>query len=83
MVVNTYGISVGILKIRWRLYLVYIIWIVIELVIVYFFFVATAGKTLEEIKEIFEAPNPRKFSTMKTKAQIYRETGAVVNVDDV
>jgi MFS family permease len=83
MVVNTYGISVGILKIGWKLYLVYIVWIVIELVIIYFFFVETAGKTLEEMNDIFEAPNPRKASTMKTKVQIDRETGAVVNVDDV
>jgi len=83
MVVNTYGISVGILKIGWKLYLVYIIWIVIELVIIYFFFVETAGKTLEEMNEIFDAPNPRKFSTMKTRVKIDRETGAVVNIDDV
>lgn len=44
MVVNTYGISVGIEVIKWRLYLVYIVWIVIELLIIYFFFVETAGK---------------------------------------
>lgn len=36
MVVNTYGISVGIEKIGWKLYLVYIGWICVELVIIYF-----------------------------------------------
>jgi len=82
MVVNTYGISVGIAKIGWKLYLVYIVWIVVELVVIYFFFVETAGKTLEEMNEIFEAPNPRKFSTMKTRAVIDRGTGAVVKIDD-
>jgi len=34
MVVNTYGISVGIAKIGWKLYIVYIVWICIELVTV-------------------------------------------------
>jgi len=82
MVVNTYGISIGIEKIGWKLYLVYIAWIVIELVIIYFFFVETAGKTLEEMKEIFDAPNPRKASTKKTKIQVDQGTGTVLKVDD-
>lgn len=109
MVVNTYGISVGIEKIGWKLYLVYIGWICVELVIIYFvsccflrplflplwvprndthvntffflqFFVETAGKTLEELKQIFEAPNPRKASTRKTKVAM-AEGGQVVHVD--
>ncbi|KAK8084251.1 lactose permease [Apiospora hydei] len=81
MVVNTYGISVGMEKIQWRLYLVYIGWICVELVIIYFFFVETAGKTLEEMTEIFEAPNPRKASTRKVKVEVDR-AGRVVGVDD-
>lgn len=131
MVVNTYGISVGIEKIGWKLYLVYIGWICVELVIIYFvsfffflfsffgggfgsvclqehyshyyeqqqrqqhgtinctnvnclfflqFFVETAGKTLEELKQIFEAPNPRKASIRKTKVAM-AEGGQVVHVD--
>lgn len=80
MVVNTYGISVGIEKIGWKLYLVYIGWIVFEIVIIYFFFVETAGKTLEELGEIFEAKNPRKASTMRTKIAV-DETGNVLNIE--
>lgn len=80
MVVNTFGISVGIQKIGWKLYLVYIGWIVVELVIIYFFFVETAGKTLEEMGEIFDAPNPRKASTKKTAIAV-DERGNVLNVD--
>jgi len=81
MVVNTYGISVGIDKIGWKLYLVYIAWLCVEIVIIYFFFVETAGKTLEEMGEIFNAPNPRKASTMKTKVEI-DERGQVVHLDE-
>lgn len=80
MIVNTYGISVGIDEIGWKLYLVYIVWIVIEIIVMYFFFPETGGKTLEELSVIFEAPNPRKESTRKTKVQI-REGGHVVEVD--
>ncbi|KAH7322999.1 lactose permease [Stachybotrys elegans] len=80
MVVNTYGISEGMATIGWRLYLVYIIWIVVEIVVIYFFFVETAGKTLEEMSEIFEAKNPRKESTKKHKVTV-DQGGNVVHVD--
>ncbi|GIK01960.1 hypothetical protein Aspvir_006003 [Aspergillus viridinutans] len=67
IMVNTYGVSIGISEIGWKLYLVYIIWIVVEMVIIYFFFVETAGKTLEELREVFEAKNPRKASVQNLK----------------
>jgi hypothetical protein len=38
MVVNTFGVSIAIEKIGWKLYLIYICWQVIELVVVYVFF---------------------------------------------
>jgi hypothetical protein len=97
MVVNTYGISVGIANIGWKLYLVsalynqrevsfqtytiqvYIGWICIELVIIYYFFVETAGKTLEELSEIFEAKNPRKASTKKVQVAM-DASGHIVDV---
>ena len=81
MVVNTYGISVGIEKIKWKLYLVFIAWICIELVVIYFFFVETAGKTLEELKEIFEAPNPRNASLKRAKVEI-DDRGQIHNVQE-
>ena len=80
MVVNTYGISVGIAAIGWKLYLVYIGWIIFEIVIIYLFFVETAGKTLEELSEIFEARNPRKESTKRTLVVVDRR-GSVVRVE--
>ncbi|KAH8763596.1 lactose permease [Diaporthe sp. PMI_573] len=80
MVVNTYGIAVGIEAIAWRLYIIYCVWIAIEMVVIYFFFVETAGKTLEELGEIFEAPNPRKASTKKVRVGL-DEDGRVVGVE--
>lgn len=80
MVVNTYGISVGIEAIAWRLYIVYCVWIAIEMAIIYFFFVETAGKTLEELGSIFEADNPRKESTKKVKVGL-DEAGRIVGVE--
>ena len=52
----------------------------VEIVVVWAFFVETAGKTLEEMGEIFAAPNPRKASTKKTKVAT-NESGEVTAVD--
>ena len=97
MVINTYGISEGMAKIGWKLceyspshYLsmllikldiVYCCWILVEIVIIYFFAVETAGKTLEELSSIFEAKNPRKESTRKAKIEV-DQGGHVVNVEE-
>jgi hypothetical protein len=53
----------------------------INLLTVLRFFVETAGKTLEELKEIFEAPNPRKASTKRSKVEM-TESGQVLRVHD-
>ncbi|TLS24323.1 hypothetical protein PpBr36_09069 [Pyricularia pennisetigena] len=79
MIVNTYGIAVGMEAIQWKLYLVYIAWISIEIAIIYFFAVETAGKTLEELGSIFEAPNPRKASTQKTRIEV-DEAGNILSM---
>ncbi|KAL5389684.1 hypothetical protein DPSP01_002179 [Paraphaeosphaeria sporulosa] len=81
IMVNTFGISVGIAKIQWKLYLVYIAWIVVEMVVIYFFFVETAGKTLEELKYIFDSKNPRKESVKKVRVAV-DESGHVLGVGD-
>ena len=48
-----------------------------SMVIIYFFFVETKGRTLEELDAIFEAKNPRKASTMKTtlRHRVVKEEG--------
>lgn len=79
IVVNVYGISIGIGAIKWRLYLVYLIWITIEIIIIYFVFPETGGKTLEELTSIFEAKNPRKESLRKITVHI-EEEGRVVPI---
>ncbi|KAG7145717.1 Lactose permease like protein [Verticillium longisporum] len=70
VMVNSYGISVGMEKIGWKLYIIYIAWICVEVVIIFFFFVETADKTLEELKVVFDAPNPRNESTKSTTVTV-------------
>jgi len=53
--INPYGFE-G-LKPTYKFYCVYNVWIVFELIFVYFFYVETKGPTLEEIAKIFDGPN--------------------------
>ncbi|RDW88017.1 MFS sugar transporter-like protein [Coleophoma cylindrospora] len=57
--VNNYGISVGINKIGYKIWCVYIVYNTIQLVLSYFVFPETFGLSLEEIDTIFETPGVR------------------------
>ncbi|KAK0188147.1 general substrate transporter [Armillaria mellea] len=60
--INTFGLPVALERIKWKTYLIFTIWDTFECVMIYFFVVETKGLTLEEISEVFEQPNPRKYS---------------------
>lgn len=62
---NTFVPPVAMSKIGWRFYFFYICWDVLEIIVIYFFFVETAGRTLEELDEAFSAKDPVKASLRK------------------
>ncbi|KAM0326570.1 hypothetical protein ACHAQA_006439 [Verticillium albo-atrum] len=80
---NTFGVSVGIKEIGWKLYVIYICWIAIEIILIFFLFVETKGKTLEELAVVFESKNPRKASTQKTKIALDEDGHVLGKVEDM
>lgn len=70
--VNTFAAPVALAEIKYWFYVFFVFWDVFEFVFIYFFFVETAGRTLEELDAVFEAKNPRKASTRK---RLQHETG--------
>ena len=48
----------------------FIFWDIFEFAFIYFLFVETKNRTLEELTEIFAAKNPVKFSLQKTEVKI-------------
>ena len=64
-------------KISYYFYLVFVFWDLIEAVVIYFFFVETKGRTLEELNEVFEAPNPVKRSLEKPDTETVARTVAM------
>jgi len=76
--INTFGLPVALGKIGWHVYLIFLLWDVFEVVIIYLFVVETKQFTLEEISEIFEAPNPRAYSEKLQKLRIENQNSRTV-----
>lgn len=76
--VQTYGISVGISKIGYKIWVVYIVYNTIQLILSYFVFPETSGLSLEEIDAVFETPgvSPVKMSLDIEKAKKERMAAA-------
>ncbi|QGN15745.1 lactose permease [Kluyveromyces marxianus] len=71
--VNQFAAPKAMKNIKYWFYVFYVFFDIFEFIIVYFFFVETKGKTLEELAAVFEAPNPRKASTDPVFAAQVRE----------
>ncbi|KAL9948964.1 hypothetical protein ACHAP6_007620 [Verticillium nonalfalfae] len=52
-------------NIGYYFYIFFVFWDIFEGVVIYFFFPETKRRTLEELDEVFDAPNPVKKSLMK------------------
>lgn len=67
--VQTYGISVGISKVGYKIWVVYIVYNTVQLILSYFVFPETSGLSLEEIDAVFETPGVR---PVKMSLDIYK-----------
>lgn len=56
-------------QIGYWFYVFFVFWDLFEFVFIYFFYVETSKRTLEELDAIFEAPDPRKASSYKPRVQ--------------
>jgi hypothetical protein len=74
---SNYVNPIGLKNISWKLYIYYDIWLAIIFLVVYFFFVETAGPTLEELAYLFDGPEMQEKATleMKEKNDMINEIG--------
>ncbi|KAL1986761.1 hypothetical protein VTN96DRAFT_5626 [Rasamsonia emersonii] len=63
---------IGLANIGWRFYIYYCVWVALIFLIVYFFFVETAGPTLEELTYIFEGKE-EKLPVTQEIAEVKRD----------
>ena len=80
-VLNTYVPPIAIANSGWKYYILYIVWDAFGVVIIYFFFVETKGRSLEELDYLFESPSPVKES-LKLRTAAVLDNGNVKLVDE-
>jgi len=68
--VNQFGFPVALANIKWKTYIVFIVWCAIQAIVIYFIVPETKNRTLEELDEIFKAKNPMKASIVKKKLEL-------------
>ena len=62
---NTFVTEIAFTGAGWSYYFLFIFWDVFEVIFIYFLFVETRHRTLEELGEIFRAKRPIKASLAK------------------
>ncbi|KAJ5490145.1 Major facilitator superfamily domain general substrate transporter [Penicillium expansum] len=80
LLVNQFGVGNAIDVIGWHTYIILAGWNIVQGVFIYFFAVETNNRTLEELTEIFDAPNPRKKSTESQQVLVSDTANQVVEV---
>lgn len=67
MLINQFAYPIAMQTIKWKLYIVFAVWCPVQAFVVWLFIPETKNRTLEEIDDIFNAPNPRNASLVKKK----------------
>ncbi|KUJ19850.1 MFS sugar transporter-like protein [Mollisia scopiformis] len=80
--VNQFGFPVALANIKWKTYLVFMVWCAIQAIIIYFLIPETKNRTLEELDEIFKAKNPMKASIAKKKVNLDADAN-IIGVEDL
>jgi len=77
---NTFVTGIAFTGAGWKYYFLFIFWDILEVIVIYFLFVETSNRTLEELSEIFQAKSPVKASLKKT--EIVVSGNAVTEIHD-
>ncbi|KAL4784911.1 MFS general substrate transporter [Aspergillus varians] len=82
LLVNQFGIGNAMDAIGWHTYILLAAWNVVQAAVIWYFAVETSGRTLEELTEVFEAPNPRKKSVEAGRRVVLDADGQVLGVKE-
>lgn len=72
---NTFVTGIAFTGAGWKYYFLFIFWDCLEFAFIYFFFVETKNRTLEELTEIFRGRNRVKRSIQKTEVVVQGTAG--------
>ncbi|TFK96723.1 hexose transporter [Pterulicium gracile] len=68
LIFNQYVNPIALKDLEWKYYIVYDVWLLVELIFVYFYIVETKGKTLEETAALFDGDDADKLANIASEA---------------
>lgn len=63
---NTFVTGIAFTNAGWKYYFLFVFWDIFEFLVIYFLFVETSQRTLEELTVFFRSKNPVKASKRRT-----------------
>jgi len=75
--VNQFGFPVALANIKWKTYIVFLVWCLVQAGIIYFLMPETKNRTLEELDDIFSSKNPVKASIEKKRLGLDAQNNVV------
>lgn len=83
-ILNQYVNPIGLERIGWKFYFVYIVILVIEVLCIWFVFVETKGLTLEEVGHLLDGPDGLHIDEITSRAEDeLKEAVVTEHVDNV
>ncbi|KAE8145821.1 general substrate transporter, partial [Aspergillus avenaceus] len=76
---NTFVTGIAFSGAGWKYYFLFVFWDTFEFIIIYFLFVETSKRTLEELSAIFQQKNPVKASLKKDEVFVAGDEAMVMN----
>lgn len=70
---NQFAWPIALANIGWRTYIIFTVWCAIQSAAMYVFMPETRKRTLEELDQVFAAPNPVKASLEPTAVKVWHE----------
>lgn len=70
---TTYAFPVGLQNLKWKFYLIWVPWVLVEIFVVWIAFPETKGPSLEEISIIFDGPQAGGLDVEKLGLEVEQE----------
>ncbi|KAF2756377.1 general substrate transporter [Pseudovirgaria hyperparasitica] len=70
MLINQFAYPIALEQVKWKLYILFAVWCPVQALVIWLFIPETKNRTLEELDDIFNSPNPRNASLVKTKVAL-------------
>jgi len=71
--INTFATPIALNNIKYNFVFIFVGWDIVESIVWHFMCVETVGRTLEELEEVFSAPNPVAASKLKKRLAIKKD----------